>query len=113
MFHEVVVSDGRKMSKHLGNVVDPDALIERFGADTVRLAVLYAARPQRSLNWSESAALRCHRFLTQVHDYVHASVATTQTLASADGARESAEASAEASERDTTEHLPKRLAGWV
>jgi leucyl-tRNA synthetase len=74
--------------------------------------VLYAARPQRSLNWSESAVLRCHRFLTQVHDYVHASVATMQALASADGARESAEASAEAPERDTTEHLRKRLAGW-
>ena len=63
LFHEMVISDGRKMSKHLGNVVDPDELVERYGADTVRLAVLYAARPQRSLNWSDSAVLRCHRFL--------------------------------------------------
>ena len=54
------------MSKHLGNVVDPDELVERYGADTVRLAVLYAARPQKSLNWSDSAVLRCHRFLDQV-----------------------------------------------
>ncbi len=38
--HEMVMRDGRKMSKHLGNVVDPDELVERFGADTVRLAVL-------------------------------------------------------------------------
>ncbi|HEX4562809.1 MAG TPA: class I tRNA ligase family protein [Solirubrobacteraceae bacterium] len=112
LFHEMVISDGRTMSKHLGNVVDPDALVERFGADTVRLAALYAARPQRSLNWSESAVLRCHRFLTQVHDYVHAGIATTQALASADGASESAEASGEEPERDTTEHLRKRLAGW-
>ena len=65
----MVIRDGRKMSKHLGNVVDPDELVERFGADTVRLAVLYAARPQRSLNWSDSAVLRCHRFLAQVWDY--------------------------------------------
>ena len=63
LFHEMVISDGRKMSKHLGNVVDPDELVERYGADTVRLAVLYAARPQKSLNWSDSAVLRCHRFL--------------------------------------------------
>jgi leucyl-tRNA synthetase len=110
LFHEMVISDGRKMSKHLGNVVDPDALVERFGADTVRLAVLYAARPQRSLNWSESSVLRCHRFLTQVHDYVHASIANAGALAAADGAR--AEAAEGEPERDTTEHLRKRLAGW-
>jgi leucyl-tRNA synthetase len=110
LFHEMVISDGRKMSKHLGNVVDPDALVERFGADTVRLAVLYAARPQRSLNWSESSVLRCHRFLTQVHDYVHASIANASALAAADGAR--AAAAEDEPERDTTEHLRKRLAGW-
>src|ERR1700730_916029 len=69
LFHEMVISDGRKMSKHLGNVVDPDELVERYGADTVRLAVLYAARPQRTLNWSDSAVLRSHRFLTQVWEY--------------------------------------------
>ena len=71
LFHEMVIRDGRKMSKHLGNVVDPDELVERYGADTVRLAVLYAARPQNSLNWSDSAVLRCHRFLTQVWEYSH------------------------------------------
>ncbi len=75
LFHEMVIADGRKMSKHLGNVVDPDALVERYGADTVRLAVLYAARPQRSLNWSDSAVLRCHRFLTQVWEYSHLKLA--------------------------------------
>ncbi len=110
LFHEMVISDGRKMSKHLGNVVDPDALVERFGADTVRLAVLYAARPQRSLNWSESSVLRCHRFLTQVHDYVHASIAAARALDSADGAP--TESREEEPERDTTEHLRKRLEGW-
>ena len=73
LFHEMVIRDGRKMSKHLGNVVDPDELVARYGADTVRLAVLYAARPQRSLNWSDSAVLRCHRFLDQVWEYSQAS----------------------------------------
>ena len=55
LFHEMVIRDGRKMSKHLGNVVDPDELVARYGADTVRLAVLYAARAQKPLNWSDSA----------------------------------------------------------
>ena len=63
LFHEMVIRDGRKMSKHLGNVVDPDELVARHGADTIRLAVLYAAAPQRSLNWSDSDVKRCHRFL--------------------------------------------------
>ncbi len=107
LFHEMVIADGRKMSKHLGNVVDPDALVERFGADTVRLAVLYAARPQRSLNWSDSAVLRCHRFLTQVWEYSHLKLAE----ASADPERAEATKLGDDGEpiRDTTEHLRLKL----
>jgi leucyl-tRNA synthetase len=111
LFHEMVISDGRKMSKHLGNVVDPDELVQRYGADTVRLAVLYAARPQRSLNWSDSAVLRCNRYLTQVWEY------TVAKLAAAEAAREAALAEDGASEapeplRDDTEHLRLRLSKW-
>ncbi len=103
LFHEMVIRDGRKMSKHLGNVVDPDELVRQYGADTVRLAVLYAARPQRSLNWSDSAVLRCHRFLGQVWDY------TMRKLA-----EEILEPTAAEGEqiRDTTEHLRLKLAQW-
>ena len=86
LFHEMVISDGRKMSKHLGNVVDPDELVERYGADTVRLAVLYAARPQKSLNWSDSAVLRCHRFLTQVWEFSQARLAAAEQLAASEPA---------------------------
>lgn len=75
LFHEMVIADGRKMSKHLGNVVDPDELVATHGADTVRLAVLYAAAPQRSLNWSDSAVQRCRRFLRQLWDYTHTQLA--------------------------------------
>jgi leucyl-tRNA synthetase len=106
LFHEMVIRDGRKMSKHLGNVVDPDELVARYGADTVRLAVLYAARPQRSLNWSDSAVLRCHRFLTQVWDYSLAKLgqARADDAPQADGDAEPV--------RDTTEHLRAKLASW-
>jgi leucyl-tRNA synthetase len=101
LFHEMVIRDGRKMSKHLGNVVDPDELVERFGADTVRLAVLYAARPQRSLNWSDSAVQRCQRFLRQLWDYSQARFAL-----------EVDEAAAREMGPEKTEHLRKRLDQW-
>lgn len=104
LFHEMVIRDGRKMSKHLGNVVDPDELIERYGADTVRLAVLYAARPQRSLNWSDSAVLRCHRYLTQVWEY------SVAKLAQAEGDDGTGAPSGGA--RDDTEHLRLKLSKW-
>ena len=116
LFHEMVISDGRKMSKHLGNVVDPDALIERFGADTVRLAVLYAARPQRSLNWSDSAVLRCHRFLTQVWDYCHSRLAIAEELTAGERRPDAESPDAESPDgmplKDTTEHLRLRLGKW-
>jgi leucyl-tRNA synthetase len=113
----MVIRDGRKMSKHLGNVVEPDELVERFGADTVRLALLYAARPQRSLNWSDSAVTRCHRFLTQVWDYTQGWLirsAELHPLAGApDGAGTPDVRPGEGEPiKDTTEHLRRRLGKW-
>jgi leucyl-tRNA synthetase len=119
LFHEMVISDGRKMSKHLGNVVDPDALVERYGADTVRLAVLYAARPQKTLNWSDSAVLRAHRFLTQVWEFSQSRLASAAQLATnaengamlgADGAATQADGEPV---RDMTEHLRLKLRQWT
>jgi leucyl-tRNA synthetase len=69
LFHEMVVADGRKMSKHLGNVVDPDELVARHGADTVRLAILYAAGPSKTLNWNDGAIRFAGRFLNSLWDY--------------------------------------------
>jgi leucyl-tRNA synthetase len=124
LFHEMVIADGRKMSKHLGNVVDPDELVARYGADTVRLAVLYAARPQRSLNWSDSAVLRCHRFLTQVWEYSHATIERRAgaeapglggRIAGTDGAGVAGTDGAggvNAPARDTSEHLRLKLSQW-
>jgi leucyl-tRNA synthetase len=97
----MVTHENRKMSKHLGNVVDPDELVERYGADTVRLAVLFAARPQKSLNWSDSAVLRCNRFLGQVWEYSQDKLALAAP-----------EAERAAIEKDTSEHLRLKLAQW-
>jgi leucyl-tRNA synthetase len=110
LFHEMVIRDGRKMSKHLGNVVDPDDLLARYGADTVRLAILYAARPQRSLNWSDSTVLRSHRFLTQVWDYAQSRLAAAEGFAAAEADQGSAGAGEPV--KDTSEHLRQRLEKW-
>jgi leucyl-tRNA synthetase len=71
LFHEMVIADGRKMSKHLGNVVNPDELVDQYGADTVRLAVLYAAGPAKTLNWSDGALRFANRFLRGLWTYSH------------------------------------------
>jgi leucyl-tRNA synthetase len=59
----MVIKDGAKMTKSKGNVVDPDQMIERFGADTTRLFSLFAAPPERDLEWSDAGIEGCHRFL--------------------------------------------------
>jgi leucyl-tRNA synthetase len=71
LFHEMVIADGRKMSKHLGNVVNPDELVEQYGADTVRLAILYAAGPAKTLNWSDGSLRFANRFLRGLWTYSH------------------------------------------
>ncbi|MGA9314015.1 MAG: class I tRNA ligase family protein [Solirubrobacteraceae bacterium] len=114
LFHEMVIRDGRKMSKHLGNVVDPDELVAQYGADTVRLAVLFAARAQRSLNWSDGDVKRCHRFLRQLWDYSHARFTLDPTELSQNapnGAATDGEQNAVMGP-DKTEHLRKRLEQW-
>ena len=113
LFHEMVIRDGRKMSKHLGNVVDPDELVAQYGADTVRLAVLFAARAQRSLNWSDGDVKRCHRFLRQLWDYSHSRFRLDPAELSQDpGNGASSDAVQPAMGADKTEHLRKRLEQW-
>jgi leucyl-tRNA synthetase len=67
----MVLKDGSKMSKSKGNTVDPQALIEQYGADTVRLFIMFAAPPEQSLEWSDSAVEGAHRFLKRLWKLVH------------------------------------------
>ncbi|GAB6934313.1 leucine--tRNA ligase [Calditerricola yamamurae] len=62
----MVLKDGAKMSKSKGNVVSPDEIIEKYGADTGRLFILFAAPPERDLEWSDSGVEGCFRFLSRV-----------------------------------------------
>ena len=62
----MVLKDGAKMSKSKGNTVDPQGLIEKYGADTVRLFVLFAAPPEQSLEWSDQGVQGAHRFINRI-----------------------------------------------
>ncbi|MBK1692873.1 leucine--tRNA ligase [Ectothiorhodospira mobilis] len=70
----MVLKDGAKMSKSKGNTVDPQALIEHYGADTVRLFMMFAAPPEMSLEWSDSGVEGAFRFLKRLWRQVHTHV---------------------------------------
>ncbi|MBZ0095974.1 MAG: leucine--tRNA ligase [Sulfuricella sp.] len=74
----MVLKDGTKMSKSKGNTVDPQALIDQYGADTARLFMMFAAPPEQSLEWSDAGVEGAFRFLKRlwkaVHDHVEKGV---------------------------------------
>src|SRR5215469_5109098 len=73
----MVIKDGAKMSKSKGNVDSPDDMVNRFGADSARLYSLFAAPPDRDLDWQDAGVEGVHRFLSRVYRFVmrHSSVA--------------------------------------
>ena len=62
----MVIKDGAKMSKSRGNVVAPDEMIEKYGADTARLFTLFAGPPEKDMEWSQAGIEGCHRFLLRL-----------------------------------------------
>ncbi len=69
LMHEMVQLDGRKMSKHLGNVVAPHELVEEVGADVVRFAILHAAAPAKGFSWNDHALRYATRLLDEVWQF--------------------------------------------
>ncbi|MCI5535893.1 MAG: leucine--tRNA ligase [Lentihominibacter sp.] len=67
----MVIKDGAKMSKSLGNVVSPKEIIEKYGADTARLFILFAAPPERELDWSDKGVEGSYRFINRVYRMVY------------------------------------------
>ena len=66
----MVLKDGTKMSKSKGNTVDPQELIDTYGADTARLFMMFAAPPEQSLEWADSGVEGAHRFLKRLWTFV-------------------------------------------
>ncbi len=67
----MVNKDGKKMSKSLGNVVSPEDIIKKYGADTARLFILFAAPPDRELDWSDAGVEGSYKFLNRVYRLVY------------------------------------------
>ncbi len=80
----MVLKDGIKMSKSKGNTVDPEQLIESFGADTVRLFTMFAAPPENSLEWVDTGVEGSARFLKKLWRFVYLHVSETTSVPTLD-----------------------------
>ena len=81
----MVLKDGSKMSKSKGNTVDPQALIDTYGADTARLFMMFAAPPEQSLEWADSGVEGANRFLRRLWKAVYDHVELGQIAAYTQG----------------------------
>ena len=79
---EQELGETAKMSKSKANVVDPESVIEKYGADTVRLYILFAAPPERDFEWIESGIEGAYRFLNRLWDFVIKNLELVKTVSS-------------------------------
>jgi len=71
MCQGMVIKDGAKMSKSIGNVVDPAEIVGKYGPDTARLFILFAALPEKELDWNDKGVNGAFRFLNRVYNFVN------------------------------------------
>lgn len=76
----MVLKDGNKMSKSMGNVVSPEEIIERYGADTARLFILFASPPEKELEWTDAGVEGSFRFINRVYRLVEEMVGVTSGI---------------------------------
>ncbi len=112
LMHQMIRLDGRKMSKHLGNVVDPNELVERVGADTVRLAVLHAASPGRIFNWNDQPIRYCQIFLGKLWSYAEPRLREWSADAQSETAQAETDAIPGLERIDASDKLRRRLSNW-
>ena len=70
LMHGMVLADQKKMSKHVGNVVDPEQLIQEFGADSIRIAMFDSANARKDFNWNPDVIRSAHRMLKTLYGFV-------------------------------------------
>jgi leucyl-tRNA synthetase len=83
----MVIKDGAKMSKSKGNVVSPDEMVEKFGADSTRMYSLFATSPDRELDWQEAGVEGVHRFLGRAYRFVMRNAGAARGSQSSNGTR--------------------------
>ena len=76
----MVLKDGSKMSKSVGNIVSPDEIIEKYGADTARLFILFAAPPEKELEWSDTGVEGSYKFINRVYRLIAQLAEDTQGI---------------------------------
>ncbi len=81
----MVIKDGAKMSKSKGNVVSPDDMVAKFGADSTRMYALFATSPDRELDWQEAGVEGVHRFLSRAYRFVMRNAGTAGKNSSGNG----------------------------